>query len=87
MKAITNTTHHHFEPGAWAGGGTPRVPVPKTRALDGAVVARVSLEVTGEVPPKDKAGGEKVQVVSGGRFAQPKSTTWSNPFDGVTVTV
>lgn len=56
----------------------------------------VSFAVAGFTPSIVMPGGENVQVVSGfcavasvpcGRFLQPRSTTWLNPFMGFTVTV
>ena len=67
-----------------------------TIEFDEADVLIVRVDVAEVVPFNVRPGGEKVQVVSGfcgvafdpcGRFWQPSNTTWSKPFDGVTVTV
>lgn len=87
---------HHLNSGWPPGGGTPLGLPGPTEEDDSTVVLIVIFAVTGVVPFKVRAGGEKVQVVSGfcavasvpcGKPEQPRRTTWSNPFDGVTVTV
>ena len=87
---LTKSSVHQVNPGGIPLLGRQR------KSPDWAVVARVSVAMAFPEPLNVTAGGEKVQVVFGGvinccvlakTLAQPRRTTWLNPFDGVTVKV
>jgi hypothetical protein len=86
---VINMIGHVTKPGGKPPLGRQR------KSPDWTVVVIVSVAVTGPEPGGVTPGGEKVHFVYGfpfasvfaGRPLQPRSTTWLNPFDGVTVRV
>jgi len=78
---------HDFDPKSGPAGGSPYRGGRLTERADSTVVLTVMVAVAAAEPFNVKAEGDHEQLDAAGTPLQLSSTTWLNPFDGVTYMV